>query len=322
MSGKERPVFGHITGISALAVNIQPTGLAAAPMEIPVNEIAGIVFESEPAALLDAQKKILEGDYSAALKSLEKAPAEEASRREIAEEIAYSGALCAAQLGLAGNGDVGEARQQMLKFVKDYPNNYHHFQACELVGNLLVAGGEYDKAEPYYATLAKAPWPDYKIRAQVAMGRALLAQGKAAQAGKAFDEAMASDAPGDLAEGQRAAAKVGKARCMADAGQSEQAIKDLEAIIAKADADNVELHALAYNALGTALRKAGRPPIEAELAFLHVHLQYSSIPEAHAEALANLVQLFTETHKPDRAREVGQILHEQYGGSRWAKGLK
>ncbi len=105
------------------------------------------------------RRRFFEGDYAGALKSLEKAPPEEASRREIAEEIAYCGALCAAELALAGNGDVGEARQQMLKFVKECPNNYHHFQACELVGNLLVAGGEFDKAEPYYATLAKAPGP-------------------------------------------------------------------------------------------------------------------------------------------------------------------
>jgi tetratricopeptide (TPR) repeat protein len=184
-----------------------------------------------------------------------------------------------------------------------------------------VAAGNYSKAEEYYARLAKAPWPDYKMRAQIAMGRALLAQGKTAEANKAFDEVVINEAPGDLAESQRMAAKVGKARCLAAADKTDQAIKTLEDIIAKADADNTELHALAYNALGSSLRKAGKSK-EALLAYLHVDLLYSSIPEAHAEALANLEQLFNELHKPVHAKEVRAVLDDRYKNSRWARGVK
>ena len=77
---------------------------------------------------------------------------------------------------------------------------------------------------------------------------------------------------------------------------------------------------MAYNAQGTALRKAGKPK-EAILAFLHVHLTYDPPPDLDAEAVANLERLFTETHKPKHAREMREILNEKYRNSRWAKGV-
>ena len=187
-----------------------------------------------------------------------------------------------------------------------------------MVGNLLVAAGAIDKAEPYYAILAKAPWPDFQMRAKVAMGRGLLAMGKTAEADKAFDEVMENTSTSDLAEGQRMMAKIGKSRCLVSNGKSAAAVKNLQEIIVAANADNVELHALAYNALGTALRKEAKP-MDALLAFLHVDLLYSNNPEAHAEALANLEQLFNEIHKPDKARRIRAVLDDRYKDSRWAK---
>jgi hypothetical protein len=108
---------------------------------------------------------------------------------------------------------------------------------------------------------------------------------------------------------------------MAAGNQVDAAIRSLEKIIADADADNEELHALAYNALGTALRKAQKPQ-HALLAFLHVDLLYNSNPEAHAEALANLEQLFTELHKPEHAKRIRATLDQRYKNSRWATGAR
>ncbi len=76
---------------------------------------------------------------------------------------------------------------------------------------------------------------------------------------------------------------------------------------------------MAYNAQGTAYRKAGKPD-KAVLAFLRVHLMYNLQPDADAEAVANLEKLFTETHKPKHAQEMRGILSERYKNSRWAKG--
>ena len=92
----------------------------------------------------------------------------------------------------------------------------------------------------------------------------------------------------------------------------------VEGILAKADPENVELHARAYNTLGNAWKKAGRDK-EALLAFLHVDVLYFAVPEAHAEALANLSELWTKMHKTRRAARARNILDERYKNSRWAK---
>ena len=55
------------------------------------------------------------------------------------------------------------------------------------------------------------------------------------------------------------------------------------------------------------------------LAFLHVDVLYFSVPEAHAEALANLVELWTELPNTERAVRARKILQEQYANSPWAK---
>ncbi|MGD0899518.1 MAG: hypothetical protein ABR915_16925 [Thermoguttaceae bacterium] len=314
----ERPlVMGKIVSISPqqVEIEVQSTGVVR---QIPVNEIKSIKFDDEPPALFPARSFIAEGRYAEAIDKLSSA---ESSRPNIAGEIDYLKAYCAAELALSGNGDVAAAGDQMLEFAKGHETSYHYLQACELIGNLLVAKGAYSRAEPYYRKLAEAPWPDYKMRAGVAIGRALLAQGKAAEASKAFDEAIGGEGAGGLAEAQRMAAKVGKARCLAAANKLDEAIKSLENIIANADADDADLHALAYNALGTTLRQA-RKPQEALFAFLHVDLLYSSNGESHAEALANLEQLFNELHKPEHAHRVRQTLNELYKNSRWATGAR
>jgi hypothetical protein len=45
--------------------------------------------------------------------------------------------------------------------------------------------------------------------------------------------------------------------------------------------------------------------------------------DADAEAVANLEKLFTETHRPQHARDMRSILDDRYKNSHWAtKGVK
>jgi hypothetical protein len=74
--------------------------------------------------------------------------------------------------------------------------------------------------------------------------------------------------------------------------------------------------ARAYNALGTAYAKASKKK-EAILAFLHTDLLYFQDPDAHAEALYNLANLFQETNKSDRSLEARNTLKQRYAGSVW-----
>ena len=312
-----KTVLGHINGITATTVSIQPMKTGEAQQDIPVNEIERITFENSPDALTAAQKSIINGEYEEALTSLKKIGPDESNRREVLEEIAFSKAYCNAQLAMTGSEDPLEAAKQMLAFLNNSPNSFHALKAYEMIGDLLVNSGRFAKAQEYYAKLAQAPWPDYKIRAQVALGRAFLAEKKIPEAAKSFKDALQINAAGPLADMQRAAAQIGQARCLAMSGNADKAVADLEQIVSRND-NNAETAALANNALGVALRKAGKPK-EAILAFLHVHLQYAAQPDAHAEAVANLAKLFADTQKPDHARDMRKILDTAYVNSRWAK---
>jgi hypothetical protein len=48
------------------------------------------------------------------------------------------------------------------------------------------------------------------------------------------------------------------------------------------------------------------------LAFLHVDVLYFRASGEHIEALRNLVELWKEVEKPERAAEAAQILSERY----------
>jgi tetratricopeptide (TPR) repeat protein len=315
-STSEKPLNGKIISMTSTAVNLDRNG----PKEIPANEITRIIFEGSPEGLTLAQRDMLHGEYEKAIDALKKESPED-KRAEVADEITFCRAYCIAQLALSGAADPAEAGRQMFAFITNSPNNYHYLKACELMGDICVTLGKSADAQKYYAKLSQAPWPDYKIRAQVALGRSYLAQDSAVAADKAFDDALANDAPGDLAQAQRTAARIGKARCMVLTGQTDLAIRSLNEVLDRTEDRSNEVSAMAYNALGTALRKAGKPK-DAILAFLHVHLAYYTLPEQDAEAVANLEKLFIETHKPNHAHDMREILSEKYRNSRWAKGVK
>ena len=309
------PLRGEIKVMTPVEVELR---LGAGTKKVSVNEIVYISYDSEPAGLKTGRIALLAGRYEDALASLEKVSAEEQNRPEIKQDVEFYSALCRAELALGGSGDVIAAGRLMAAFVKTYKGSYHWLKANEVVGDLLVANGQHEQAEKYYAELGKAPWPDYQMRAGVAVGRARLAQKKTAEALDSFESVLKTDATGELAQLERLAATVGKARCQIANKQYDEAIKTVNDVIAKIDPEQVELNARAYNALGTALKDAGRVK-EALLAFLHVDVLYFTVPEEHAEALANLAELWEKARKPERADRARRTLEERYKNSPWAK---
>ncbi|MDZ7617158.1 MAG: hypothetical protein U1E05_09150 [Patescibacteria group bacterium] len=310
-----KTLTGPIIKMTPMQVVIEVQGVE---QEVPVNQIENVFYDGESSGLKTARSNVANRAYENALTALERIDRGEITRREILQELDYLTAYCEAQIALQGNGDVRAAGSKMIGFARDNPGHYRYLEACEVIGNLLVALGAHAQAEEYYTRLAQAPWADYKMRAGVAVGRARLAQGKVAEASQAFDSVLANTAEGEAADTQRLAARLGKAVSMAGTDQAGDAVKTIEDIIMKANPENVELHARAYNALGTAHRKANRLQ-DALLAFLHVDTLYFQVPDAHAEALSNLAQLWNEVGKTDEAVRAQQILAEQYKNSPWAK---
>ena len=290
----------------------------AVEQEIPVNQIDFIAYQNEPSGLQAARNNIATLAFENALAALERIDRGTISRREILQEIDYLTAYCEAQLALQEGTNLREAGRKLIGFARENPGHYRYLEACEVIGDLLAALGQHSQAEEYYARIAQAPWPDYRMRAAVAVGRARLAQGKLEEASNAFDSALAIEADGELADRQRLAARLGKARVIASTDRASEAIKTVEDIILKANPEDLELHARAYNTLGTAYRKADRPQ-DALLAFLHVDTLYFQLGDAHAEALFNLAQLWNEVGKTEEAIRAQRILAEQYKNSPWAK---
>ena len=291
--------------------------LGATKKRFAVNEVETVTFDAEPGDLTQARNAVRAGRYEDALALLEKIAVGSLNRDEIVQDVEFYKALAAARLALAGSGSKADAGKKLLAFEKAHKTSFHYFETCEALGDLLAALNKFDQAESYFAKLGSAPWPDYKMRAGVLAGRALVGQKEYARALARFEEVLATEATGKEADRQKLAATLGKAAALVGGGKSDEAIKSVEEIIAKADPENVELHARAYNILGNAYRGAGKKK-EALLAFLHVDLLYSKFPDQHAEALANLATLWTEVDKADRAAQARSVLKEKYPDSVWA----
>ena len=310
---------GEITAMTPVEVTISK-GLPGA-RGLPVNEIRTIVFHEEPSELSQARVNAANGSYRNALEALNRIDLRTVGRDFIQQDIEFYKSYCAAKLALSGDGEIGDAGRQLNTFVRAYPKNYHYLAAVELMGDLLMEGQRYENAQKQYAELAKAPWPDYKMRAAVAVGRTLQAQGKHAEAIAQFDAALAMPDEGADAKNQKLAATLAKAVSRAETGGVGEAVGTIEKVIQDTDAGQKELHARAYNALGACYEKAGQQK-DALLAFLHVDVLYNTVPEAHAEALAHLVPLWQAVGQEQRSREARNLLQQQYPGSRWAKQLK
>jgi tetratricopeptide (TPR) repeat protein len=309
------PVTGKITEISPLKIVVEsPRGTA----EIPVNQVAQVILDGEPGALKTAKTAILAGRYEDGLATMEKVDLAEDARKEVVQEAHYYKALATAKLALVGEGTIADAGRLMIGFFNENPKSYHYFEGAEVIGDLLVANRNYGPAATYYTKLAEAPWPEYKMRANVAIGKALLAENKPAEAQKAFEAALAITGEGEAAERLRATANLGKFRCTAESSKPEEVIKIAEDVIAKTDPEQTAVMAGAYNILGAALKKAGRTK-EALMAFLHVDVLYYSDADAHAEALANLAELWNTLQQTERAVRARRTLDERYPTSPFAR---
>jgi tetratricopeptide (TPR) repeat protein len=310
---------GEVTEMTPLEVTLNKGRPGS--RTVPLNEIKTILFEGEPSELAQARVSVTNGAFAKAQQQLDKIDMAKVRRDFIKQDVEFYQALVAAKLAQGGEGEILDAGRKLNTFVRSYPNNVHYLEASEAMGDLLMLSGRFENAQKQYAELEKAPWPDYKMRAAVAAGRALQQQNKQSEAIQKFDAALALPDDGPDAKNQKLAATLGKAISLAETGKVDDAAGMIEKIIQDADPQQRELHARAYNALGSCYEKAKRNK-EALMAYLHVDVLYSTVPDAHAEALSHLVSLWHEVGQDDRSRESRELLQQKYAGSRWAKGLQ
>ncbi len=197
-------------------------------------------------------------------------------------------------------------------------NSYHYFAAMELLGDLAVALSSYENGIRYYGKLAEAPWPDYAMRAMVLQANAMVASSLFPDALQKYEEVLASSVDDARARELKLRATLGKAVCLAETGQTQPALESVTKIIEENDSrEKPQLFAQAYNALGICYLKAGKSQ-DALLAFLHVDLLFNQDPDAHAEALYYLSDLWRTVNKSERAIRARSMLESRYSGSPWA----
>lgn len=310
---------GEVESMTSTTVQIRQ-GTRRTP--VPVNEILMIQFGREPIELTKARSEIRNGAYREALKMLADLRPSDLRPAVIRDEFEFQSALASARVALGTNDPdaLRNAGRSMNEFVNTRKNNFHYFEAVEVLGDIFAALERYGEAQAQYAILAGSPWPDYKIRARVLEGRALAAQGMHQQAIQRFDDALAleTNAPG-VAE-QQLAAKLGRAGSQAELGQTEEAIKAVQQVIALAEPEAIELQARAHNVLGKCHLKAGSQK-EALYAYLYVDILCSSAGDAHAEALFHLIPLFRAVGRDEDSRQTRERLLQRYPQSRWTKRL-
>ena len=241
---------GKITKMSALGVTLTRNGVDT---KKPVEEIVSITFAGEPDELAPARRSAKSGRFDNALEKLNQIDRSDFSRKEINQEIDYLTTYCQARQALSGQGTLERARQQISDFLSKNNKSYRVPAAIELLGDVLLASGDYDAARTQYAKLGKAPAPYFKARSAILTGRSLQAEGKHEEAVAAFDQGLQTAQGDTVAQSQVLEATLHRAVSDSALGNASASTDTVKQIINKADKDDAKLLAQAYNALGDCL---------------------------------------------------------------------
>ena len=282
------------------------------------NQISRVLFDGEPQALSRAKDSVGQGLLDQAMEEFAKIDAPSIKSEDIKQDYLFFRGYIAALNALRGKGDAAAASKQLLTWAKDNSTSHLFYMASEALGELAMAVGTPDQAPRYFGILASSPFIELKVKGNYLSGKALLASKKAAEAKAKFDlvaQAQVSDA---ASLKFKKLANLASIRCDAAEGKTPQAVAALEKMVDEGDSTDAELYSELFNALGGILRAAGNND-EAILAYLKTDLLYASEPEAHAEALYQLSQLWPLIGENQRATETKSRLSKLYPTSPWLK---
>ena len=172
---KGAPARGNIQ-IDNMKQNKVLLDVTGGSREFPVNEISRITFKDDPPELVSGRNNVLQRNYNQALTELKKLDGQKIDRAYVRQDIEFFKALCQCRLAMSEGGDKNAALTAMLNFVKAAPQNYHFFEAAEVLGDLSMSAGKWAEAAKYYGPIAATEWPDYQMRANNAIGRALVGE--------------------------------------------------------------------------------------------------------------------------------------------------
>jgi tetratricopeptide (TPR) repeat protein len=307
---------GTITAMTPNEVKIEISGTE---QSFPVNEIKQLKFADEPNALDNARNAVGQHNYNSALAELDKIDVGMLKRDMEKQEIAFLKGYCQAQQAMTEGGDKTAAASVLLDFVRaTNKNHYRFYEAAQTLGDLMVASGKFDEAAKYYGDtgLAAAPWPAYKLQANLALGRSQYLGGKFEDALQSYDAVIASELSTPETNLLKQFAQAGRGACLAETGKVEEGIALIKKVIKDNDPQEKRLFAYANNALGNCYLKTSQPK-DAMIAFLQTHLLFFGDGDTHAEALFQLSKLGDSLNRPEIASEARETLRQRFAGSHW-----
>lgn len=312
---------GAIVDVSPMGVTLEARGKE---LKIAIEDIRDVAFGGEPEQLRDARDQLRRNNGRGALERLAEVPPAdwEGADPKVAAEKAFVEAGASGRIALVTGKDLATAQKRLAEFVKANPRSHHVFEVQELLGDVLMAMDKLDEAVAAYGGVGKGT-PAMQVRAGVLRGDAYLRKNKLAEAAKEFEAAVKLPVPAEsvAAASEKQDAELGLARCRMQQGKAAEASDVVRKILDKANPDDAAGLGRLFNVLGEAQRAAGDRDRDAIIAFLTVDLVYNQVPEDHAQALFNLVQLWEKNNFPERARDTRQTLETTYPDSPWTKKL-
>jgi len=312
--------LGTITDMTKTEFKVKKQ-TAGEPDVIQANDVTSIEWDGASPELRLGIADDNGGKYESAVQRYQKAQKDSKSpSAALKAELDYLIARANARIALVEPAKLATAIKELQAVQKGSPQHYRYYESVILLGQLQIANGDFVGARATYDLLAKAPWSDSKLAAQVASGTILVAENKLDEAIKVFEAAAASagDSPGEQV--RKYEAMLGQARALVAQSKFEEALKILELVTDKGPIEESALQAEAYVLQGDALQALGRMK-EAALAYLHVEILFSRESTAHAAALFHLAKIWKLVNLPERSADAESKLVQTYPNSPWRKKL-
>ncbi len=308
------PASGKISKLSPAEVVINVRGK---DQNFAIQDVRKISFEGEPNSLDRAREQVLLNQYEQALEEVKKLSSDGISNPLIVQDIEFYRWYCEGKLALAGSGDKNAAITGLLALARKNSNTHHLFPLSEMLGELSLAVGQPEKAVTYFGMLAKAPSPETKATGIYQLGQVELSQNKVAEAKERFKQLSTAPSNSPAMIRIKNFAAVGLAVCDNLEGNTQAALSNLDVLIQKNDSTDLALFAKINNAKGACYQSLKQPK-SALLRYLQTDLLFFTSPEAHAEALYHLSNLWPAVGDPARGAEAKARLIQQYASSTWA----
>ena len=311
------PAQGTVTEVSKTAITVKPR--IGQAIKVPISDIIRVRWDGEPAGLNLGRTHEKNGYLDKCLQSYEKAKSDyKGSSKNLKVDLDFLIARVHARFALTDPSRQEAAIQKLEAFRRMHPTSFRFYETLNYLGQVYLAKQDLEQAKTVFAQMRSAPLKAYQMSADVATARVLLAEKNVDGAQKLFSQVAAEQAEQPTELSLKHEAMLGKATSEQRAGQFEQAINTLDAVIKNASPQDSHIQAEAYLRQGDCLQAAKKIK-PALLAYLHVDVLFSNEKALHPEALYHLARLWSTVGHPERAAEAQNKLTEGYPNNPWTK---